>query len=65
MWNRAFNLGEFKDGKPQQPLPASFADRETELNEFQSLCHNLCLKLLRLFAIALNVSTQSIHLHSA
>lgn len=65
MWNRAFNLGEFKDGKAQQPLPASFADNETELNEFQDLCHDLCLKLLRLFAIALNVSPQSIQLQSA
>ncbi|KAL0639567.1 hypothetical protein Q9L58_001393 [Maublancomyces gigas] len=54
-FKEAFNLGEFKDGKAQQPLPASFADNETELNEFQDLCHDLCLKLLRLFAIALNI----------
>lgn len=61
MRDRAFNLGEFKDGKAQQPLPDSFVDHEVELNEFQYLCHKLCLRLLRLFAIALNVSTQSIH----
>lgn len=53
--NRAFNFGEFKDGRAQQPLPPAFQDHESELNEFSDYCYNLCLKLLRLFGMALKV----------
>ncbi len=49
------NLGQFVDGKAQQPLPASFVDREEELNKFQKYCHNLMLKILVLFAVGLEV----------
>ncbi|CUS06851.1 unnamed protein product [Tuber aestivum] len=53
--NRAFNFGEFKDGKAQQPLPPALQDHELELNEFSDYCYNLCLKLLRLFGMALKI----------
>lgn len=52
------NFGEFSNGKAQQPLPPSLASHKTELSNFQSLCHELSIKLLRLFAIGLNASIQ-------
>ncbi|KAH0602670.1 uncharacterized protein H6S33_008320 [Morchella sextelata] len=54
-FKEAFNFGEFKDGKAQQPMPAALSEHEAELSEFADLCHSLCLKLLRLFAIALKI----------
>ena len=53
--NRAMNFGEFTNGKAQQPLPTSLALHEAELNHFGVLCHELCIKLLRLFAHGLRV----------
>ncbi|RPA92744.1 Clavaminate synthase-like protein [Choiromyces venosus 120613-1] len=55
-FKEAFNLGEFKDGKAQQPLPLALQDHESELNEFSDYCYNLCLKLLRLFGTALKIN---------
>ncbi len=49
------NFGEFVDGKAQQPLPSSLASHEAELNQFGVLCRELCIKLLRLFALGLRV----------
>jgi isopenicillin N synthase-like dioxygenase len=49
------NFGEFKDGKAQQPLPPSLQEKEPELNQFHDYCHDLMLKILRLFAIGLKV----------
>ena len=49
------NFGEFANGKAQQPLPPSLAPHEAELNHFEVLCHELCIKLLRLFAHGLKV----------
>lgn len=49
------NFGEFANGKAQQPLPPSLASHEAELNHFGVLCHELCIKLLRLFALGLRV----------
>ena len=49
------NFGEFTNGKAQQPLPPSLASHEAELNHFGVLCHKLCIKLLRLFALGLKV----------
>lgn len=49
------NFGEFTDGKAQQPLPPSLASHEAALNRFGVLCHELCIKLLRLFALGLKV----------
>jgi hypothetical protein len=53
---RAMNLGEFIDGKAQQPLPPSLLGQEGELNKFHNYCHDLMLKILTLFAIGLEVS---------
>jgi hypothetical protein len=52
------NLGEFVNGKAQQPLPTTFIKHERELDEFQKYCHSLMLKILDLFAIGLEVCYQ-------
>jgi isopenicillin N synthase-like dioxygenase len=51
-------LGEFVEGKPQQPLPKVLASREADLNAFQNSCNNLMLRILTLFAIGLEVSSK-------
>ena len=54
---RAFNLAEFIDGQAQQSMPKSLAPNEADLSRFADLCHGLCIKLLKLFALGLNVGT--------
>lgn len=49
------NFGEFSDGNAQQPLPPSLASNEAELYHFRVLCHELCIRLLHLFALGLKV----------
>ncbi|KUJ09983.1 Clavaminate synthase-like protein [Mollisia scopiformis] len=58
-FKEAMNLGEFVDGKAQQPLPPSFAAREAEIDQFQKYCHGLMIKILVLFAIGLEVDPSS------
>ena len=52
---RAMNFGEFKDGRAQQPLPPLLIERESEISQFHDYCHDLMLKILRLFAIGLKI----------
>lgn len=52
---RAFNLGEFHEGKAQQSLPELLIRHEPEISEFERLCHDLCMRILRLFALGLKV----------
>ncbi|EKD19968.1 hypothetical protein MBM_01920 [Drepanopeziza brunnea f. sp. 'multigermtubi' MB_m1] len=54
-FKEAMNLGEFVDGRAQQPLPAAFAGHEQELDQFQKYCHCLMSKILVLFGIGLEV----------
>ncbi|CAD6594320.1 MAG: hypothetical protein ASARMPRED_009144 [Alectoria sarmentosa] len=54
-FKEAMNFGEFSDGNAQQPLPPSLASNEAELNHFRVLCHELCIRLLRLFAFGLKI----------
>ena len=49
------NFGEFANGKAQQPLPPTLAPHEADLCRFESLCHEICIKFLRLLSIALEV----------
>ncbi|PBP27892.1 hypothetical protein BUE80_DR001086 [Diplocarpon rosae] len=58
-FKEAMNLGEFIEGKAQQPLPVAFADHEQELDKFQKHCHSLMLRILTLFAIGLEIDTSS------
>jgi len=48
-------LLNFCNGKAQQPLPLSLAPYESELAEFTGICHELCLRLLKLFALGLEI----------
>ncbi|KAL1902721.1 hypothetical protein Sste5346_001164 [Sporothrix stenoceras] len=52
----AFNFGEFVDGKAQQPIPASIASDEPQIDSFFDLCYHLCLKLNDLLGIGLEVN---------
>jgi hypothetical protein len=53
---RAFNFGEFVNGKAQQPLPPTIAGDEPQIQAFADSCHKLCKKLLHLLGIGLGVS---------
>ncbi|CAF9934478.1 MAG: hypothetical protein ALECFALPRED_005958 [Alectoria fallacina] len=54
-FKEAMNFGEFSDGNAQQPLPPSLASNEAELYHFRVLCHELCIRLLHLFALGLKI----------
>ena len=53
------NFGKFNDGKASQELLPDLTCHETEISNFERLCHRLCIKLLRLFALGLQVSSAS------
>ena len=55
MKDRAFNIAEYADGKPQQPLPKALGPHVKDLGQFADLCHDLCNKLLGLFALGLKM----------
>lgn len=50
---RAMNIAEFIDGKAQQALAPALAPHEADIHHFYGLCHELCIKLLKLFALGL------------
>ncbi|KAF3908388.1 hypothetical protein ABW21_db0200058 [Orbilia brochopaga] len=54
-FKEALNFGEFADGKAQQPMPDALAADESYLSGFFDSCHNLCVRLLQLFAMGLNI----------
>ncbi|MCJ1247746.1 hypothetical protein MMC30_004961 [Trapelia coarctata] len=54
-YKEAFNFKAFKDSKAQQPIPKSLEPNETQISHFYDLCHQLCIKLLELFAIGLKI----------
>ncbi|KAI9820998.1 MAG: hypothetical protein M1826_000777 [Phylliscum demangeonii] len=54
-YKEAFNFAEFRDGHAQQPLPPVIVRDEARLGRFASLCHDLCMKLLRLLAQGLEI----------
>lgn len=54
-FKEAFNIGEFDNGKPQQPLPDVFQDHVDEMYEFESLCRATCHKVLDLLGSGLEV----------
>ncbi|KAK1966693.1 2OG-Fe(II) oxygenase superfamily protein [Colletotrichum sublineola] len=58
-YKEAFNFGEFKDGKAQQPLPPTIQPDEPFINSFRDQCHALCLELLELLGIGLDVDPPS------
>ncbi|KAH7418988.1 oxidoreductase-like protein [Cadophora sp. MPI-SDFR-AT-0126] len=54
-FKEAFNLAEFINGEPQQPLPPTFVPHEKQLDTFHKYCHSLMEKILVLFAIGIEV----------
>ena len=61
--HRAINFGEFVNGKAPQRLPPALQSDEATISSFQWQCHQLCVKLLHLFALGLkvNLPVRAIH----
>lgn len=53
---RAFNFGEFVDGKAQQPVPAALAPHEGEISGIFDKCRGLALRILYLLGVGLEVT---------
>lgn len=58
---RCMNIGEYINGKAQQPLTPILKSHEIEIGDFSKLCSNLCMKLLHLLAVGLQVSRPLLH----
>ncbi|KAI9734470.1 MAG: hypothetical protein M1818_006859 [Claussenomyces sp. TS43310] len=58
-FKEAFNIAEFLNGHPQQPLPPSLAPHEAEISTFFTYCHELCLRVLTLFAMGLKIPSSA------
>lgn len=54
-FKETFNMGKFADATYQQNLPPIITSYWPEIQAFQKRCHNLSLRVLTLFALALNV----------
>ncbi|KAJ5152325.1 hypothetical protein N7492_010620 [Penicillium capsulatum] len=54
-FKEAMNFGDFKDGKAQQPLPASLATHESDIHTFANLCNKTCSRILTLLALGLEI----------
>lgn len=52
---RAFNFGEFTDGKSDHPIPSNMVPHEGQISAFRDLCYATCLKINRLLGIGLDV----------
>ena len=52
---RVFNIGLFKDGEPQQPLPPTIMPDQARLEAFRDICTAMCTKLLLLIGNGLGV----------
>lgn len=52
---RAFNIGEYRNGKANQPFPAGIADEEQAIGDFMSTCHSLCNRIHTLLAQGLKI----------
>ena len=57
--SRAMNIGEYADGKAQQPLSPILKPHEADIGGFSGLCNKLCMKILRLLAVGLKVRVSS------
>ena len=49
-------MGKFTDKEYQQKLPPIITSHWSEIQGFQQECHTVTMKVLTLFALALNVS---------
>jgi isopenicillin N synthase-like dioxygenase len=56
-FKETFNMGKFADAEYQQKLPPILASHWNEIQSFQKECYTVTLKVLTLFALALDVSS--------
>ena len=54
-FKETFNMGKFADPEYKQKLPPLLMSHWSEIQGFQKQCHIVTLKVLTLFALALNV----------
>lgn len=54
-FKETFNMSKFTDPTYQQTLPPILTSHWSEIQEFQKECYTVTLKVLTLFALALNV----------
>ncbi|KIW64250.1 hypothetical protein PV04_09197 [Phialophora macrospora] len=54
-FKEAFNIGEFVDRKPQQPIPNFLESHISELAEFERTCKQTCDRVLDLLGLGLEV----------
>ncbi|KAL2119585.1 hypothetical protein VTJ04DRAFT_6546 [Mycothermus thermophilus] len=54
-FKEAFNFGDFLNGQPDQPLPATITPDAPAISQFKDHCYHLTLKLLSLIGIGLGV----------
>ncbi|KAJ4147940.1 hypothetical protein LMH87_002433 [Akanthomyces muscarius] len=54
-FKEVFNIGLFKDGEPQQPLPPTIVADQARLEAFRDACTAMCTKLLLLIGNGLGV----------
>ncbi|KAJ9602929.1 hypothetical protein H2200_012709 [Cladophialophora chaetospira] len=54
-FKEAFNIGEFSNGKPQQPIPGFLESHVEELLEFERTCKQVCDRVLDLLGLGLEV----------
>ncbi|KAJ5488998.1 hypothetical protein N7539_003888 [Penicillium diatomitis] len=54
-FKEAMNFGDFKDGKAQQPLPASLKPHESDISDFAQLCNKTCKRILNLLSLGLEI----------
>lgn len=55
-FKEAFNFGEFKDGKAQQPIPETIEHLQDQSATFWEFCYKLCLKINYLLGVGLDVN---------
>ena len=53
------NIGQYVDGKAQQPLSPTLRPHEADIGDFSGLCNKLCMRILRLLAVGLKVRDSS------
>jgi isopenicillin N synthase-like dioxygenase len=54
-WKEAFNVGEFINDVPNQPLPEILSNAESQLFDFETKCRETCARILDLLALGLEV----------
>lgn len=52
-------MNEFRNGHAQQPLPTPLLEAEAHIDTFITKCHDLCLRILQLFAVGLEIDEPS------